>query len=866
MADDCETRILSDDVKKALFGDQDIPKKLLRQFIQDAQNIKKLAAENPQLGTYQSQMNKYVAKVRELNKIEKAVKAMNIARNRENFAHVTQPAFKNDPVTGVKSLLAKVNELGNNVSNNAEARAYAIKGSWQNTAYAMFEKGALTKRFVSGELDAQIRKAVWAMKDGTSLKGITPEVQEMAKALTETNRLMLADQQGSGIPVREMEHYTVPQTHSPELAAAAGQEKWVNFVRSLNFDKEFMFGRRAGDDKAEQSILESIYKQVTAGRIGPDARLGGEGIEDVLKGSGYERSASNRLSQSRFIKFLDPESEQKYADAFGGRTMSEALTSTINSKSRLLALVQKFGSNPDASIRANVDRLHDYYNRIGRGDLADQLKPNPGAPGDAAYNKGIVNLYNEVSGYNGMPANDLTAKIGAGIRTMQMLSKFGEVGFAHTTNFAQTAIQIKDATGANFLSSVGSTVKEFAHALPSSNREATMKLAGMVLDSMQDHVTAAASDGPAGIGQKGVGLLTKMTGMQYFIDGAKTGFARNFMSSALEQLEKGEITPELKTSFLKSGIAEKEYSILKRGFETAGDGNRYLTPEGIRNIPIDLEVKAAASQAKLKPEAYLRDLDLRYATAVHSGAMTSSVTTGAAEGALLNMGTQRGTALGEVTRLAMQFKQFGMRGFNTVMQVLNAKADEQLLARGTLMSKGMDAPTFAGRASQKNWSSMAQLSVMATAIGYVRQAVKDMVNGKNVANPEHLKTWTEAVAASGMGGIFGEEIFRESQKYGMGGFLGSLAGPTFGQALPVAAGIVQTGVQGKSIPREMKKEAVRVVRSNIPFQNAPLARHAFDYLQYDVINESMFPGSASRRRSKQAEYDREDRTNFPYGG
>jgi hypothetical protein len=324
------------------------------------------------------------------------------------------------------------------------------------------------------------------------------------------------------------------------------------------------------------------------------------------------------------------------------------------------------------------------------------------------------------------------------------------------------------------------------------------------------------------------------------------------MMDAAEQIGAGKVSVQMKAALLKGGISDLEYGILSRAVEEF-NGDKFITPEGIRGVSIDTDVKLAAAAKKLKPAVYLRDLELRYAGAVHSGAMISSTTAGAAETAVTNLGTQAGTTAGEVTRLLMQFKSFGLQGFNILAQVLQSAPDEQALTRGVLMG------------GKKNWSSMAQLTVMGIAIGYLRTAIQDVLKGENVKDPTLLKTWTDAAAKSGLGGLYGDMLFNEQQRYGMGGVWGALAGPTFGQTVPLTASVVQGAVQGKGPTKEMKKEAVRLVRSNIPFQNAPLAKNAFDYLQHDVINESLFPGSAAKRRLNQKRYGKQDRTEFPYG-
>ena len=216
-------------------------------------------------------------------------------------------------------------------------------------------------------------------------------------------------------------------------------------------------------------------------------------------------------------------------------------------------------------------------------------------------------------------------------------------------------------------------------------------------------------------------------------------------------------------------------------------------------------------------------------------------TPGARERALMNWGSKRGTPLGEAVRMIMQFKSFPI----------------------TFVTKGLKRQYYGKKAAGKSgYIGMAQLMVGTTIMGYIANATKDVLKGReprDVFSEERaFAGFVEAFTAGGGAGIYGDFIFGEYNRYGQG-LLQSVAGPTLGMADDVAK------VWGKLMdgkPIEAGEKVVQTALRNIPGINLFYAKFAIDYLFMYGISEKMSPGYL-RRLEKRVKRDQGSEFYFP---
>lgn len=838
MAKDCFTRLLDPEVQKQLFGERDVPKELLRRLEKDINDIKIAADSNPELGTFKSRVQEYIKEKRELNVVQQEVRANNLRKTKERLDFYTQEAFQRDPLEALKSILTYSKFLANGGRDSLESRISSMNAYYKNYLLGGLKDLGLDKVALSGKLDREIMIATESIALGETPKGVTQEAIQIAQVVHNINEKFFRDMRDAGVPVRHMPGYIGPQVHDMDKIRAEGFQAWFEKTMPL-LDQKRTFGTNAGDHSKMIKSMHAIYKSIISGRVGEDANIGGKEIEDTIMNTGHTRSISNELSESRFLHFEGGDQAYQYNANYGRGSFMESMVQDINKRTKMIAAVQKFGSNPEAAIEADVDRLINRYKKDGNLAAAEKIEKS---------RDGITNLYNETMGNTSIPSENTLARIGRNIRTVQSLSKLAFAGVRSISNFATAAIEIKTATGQNLFESSLNIVSEWVNSIPASKRNQFARDAGMFLQDMNAEIINAGGGGNStiGWGARSMQVMFKLNGLEMMSNGMKTAYARVLMTEVGTQVGKEfkDLDPRMQATYLASGIDQTDFMALKSAIQEMPDGRKMVTSEGIMNMDTP-ELRAVAAAKDMSFSQYQRDLQLKYSGMINSGSNIASTTAGARERNIINGGTFTGTSVGEIRRLIGQFKAFAVQAHFIAQRVLESAPDQQKLMRGELMSQG------------KDYMSFSQFLIGAGMTGYMGQALIDMAKGDSPKDPRDVGTWVDAFAKGGAGGLYADFLFGQNDKFNMAeGILGPTVGQLYGPgAAAYSSGrdaIVAIADGDKKATRENKKAALtgatRLVRNNIPFQQLPLARQALDYLQYDVIQESLSPGYKARAK------------------
>lgn len=871
MADDCAKRLMDPEIQKKLFGDREIPESMVRRLVRDIEDIKISVDRDPSLGTYKSRVQEFIFEKQELNRIEKAKKATNLRKVKDTLDFVLQDAFKERPEEAFISILGESRVLANGTRNNISNRASVLINSHKNMIFGQLEKQGLTKLFVSGELDGQIRKGVHALHKNESLTGISEEAQKIASIVVAYNKMVFRDLRNAGVPVRDLLGYVSAQTHSPELAVAAGKEKWISDVMDLfGQDKAGMkrtFGVDAGNPDKMRKQLEKVYEGIINGKQGKSMPRTDAEFEDSLAGVGHSRSAADKLSESRYLRFDNPEIEQKYSELYGKGNIAETIAGSINSRARDIAMVERLGTNPRATFQANIERAADHYRAIGRDDLAAQLVTNPTASGENKYNNRLMSMFNSQMGDLDKPANNWLAQAGSGIRLLKSLSLLGMSGVKSFNNFSMASMAIKTQTGKNLFESVGETVKNFTANLPDKKRKELAQFFNTYTGDVQDIFMAAQVDTAdfsmnkmnTGL-SKALGVMLKWNGLEYLTEAMKGAHTMSFMEHVASFQGKAFETwpPELQASFLSAGISKHDAELISTVTDVH-KGRTFAIPERLRNLDLD-KIKEFAALNKETPVKYRRNLELKYQSLLHSGAMMASTTSGVREKSAV-VRWQAGTPLGEMSRMMFLFKGFLFQAWNNSHVLANSKPDVARLQRGILMSQGVDAlslgkawetggvkgvgGSLAQRYGSKDIMTMAQLVLLGSTLTYIGDSLAQIAQGKEPKDPNSLRTWVESFSGSAAGGLYMDYVGTNYTKYKTS-WVESVGGPVV-QDFNTAQKLVSGLWTGELEAREAKRMSTKLARGFVPFQNFIWAKQAVDYLHYEVIDETLNPGSAKKR-------------------
>lgn len=827
MADDCLVRLLDPEVQKKLFGDRTIPREILNQFVKDIESIKVAVDKDPSMGSYASRVNEYIQKKQAEAQMRKSALLADITKKDIRWKQYTQPGIINDPIEAMLAKLTKGSgKLGEGLKDTAATRGYNIAQNHLNFLTTSLLEKDLLKAFSSGKLDYEIRAGIDALANNKEAVGISDEGKAIAQIVYDHNRRMLQEAHNSDVPTRDLKGFTATQTHDIAKVRTTGFDAWREKVESFGINKELVYGIHAGDREAELKILENIYKGIVLGKVGANAALSQGDIDDALRmGVSY----TNKLTEARVLRFNDFKGEHAYNLEFGRSNLAESIYYDVTKKARMLGLVQIFGSNPEKAVQKDLERLEGYFRSQGDFAKADMVKRGGSRVTDALA---------EVTGMNTIPGSNTLAKVGSYTRWVNNMSKLVFTGLKSGANLATTAVKLQSVTGDNLLSTTLGSIHEWVKTLPPGAKNQIMEDAGFFIRDYAEQLSA--HDTPmGGFQSRSLKFMFKWTGTDMISNGAKVASTR-YMMKAFARATEGswnDLHPQMKAEIMGIGLGEHDFNIMKRAVEEMPDGRKLLTPEGISNLDLqDPGLKARAADLKMSAAKYRDELQYKYMGSLNQVASTSSTSAGPRETSLLKMGKQAGTYQGEILRLFSQFKTYWVQSYNIMGELANSAPDKAQLAKGVLQS------------GQKDYKAVAQWLVGMTVLGYAEKAIRDMYDGKRPQDPRHWKTWADSMAYGGAGGIYTDALFGGSMKQN---FSENLLGPTFGQLAGPGIEILRTAIDDMDdaghLRATVKKQAVKLVRNNIPLQQFFIEKQLLDYLQYNVIQESLTPGYGLRK-------------------
>ena len=640
-----------------------------------------------------------------------------------------------------------------------------------------------------------------------------------AKAFHKVAEEMRQTFNAAGGDVGRLDDWGMPQHHSQEKVAAAGQDAWVDATLPLLDRSRYvdMVGQRWSEAQLREFLGKAWDTISTDGIANRDP---GE-----FRGTGKQ---ANRHAEHRQIHYKDADSLISYWEQFGERTAVEVLTGHVDRMAQDIAFVEHFGPNPDLTFRTLRDKA--FKDTV----LADRrhLKKHE------ARARKLDSLFDYVSGRTATTQNQTLRGVADGIAHLNTAGKLG--GAAIASFFGDKPV-MEAVSHLNDLPMIQRWTNELALLSPTNAAERRLlQRQGLMLDSVRSGLQRFYE----GLGQstttgKLANAVMRVTGMQAINDIRKGSFGLTLMSAVGNELKRGVDFGRLPDSDIRTlrnyGITAADWKVWQLAkLEDLGRGNdSVLTPDSIQ----------AVSEAELKT-AGLTPVDRRNAIVKLLGAVNTEsefaiVTPGWKERAAFysGMAGKRGTVLGEITRSALQFKSFPW----------------------AYLKRSMDAIANVDGAVSK--AAMTAWLVSATTLaGAMILQTREVLAGKDpraMMDDDWYKFWGAAFLQGGALGIYGDFLYGVNHtRYGSGP-LEAFAGPTMGPLLEL--GIVQPltaakdAIEGKET--HLLAKTVQDLKGFVPGGNIWYAKAALDHMIWQNVMEALSPGYLSSIRSRtQKEY------------
>lgn len=620
----------------------------------------------------------------------------------------------------------------------------------------------------------------------------------------------------AGAWIGDYSGYITKTTHDAGKLWRAGYDKWKTFALSkLDHDRTFM-GVTDTD-----AFMRSVWDGLTTGIHGASP-----GLKDpAFPGPG---SLAKRISEERVLHFADADGWMDYNKEYGSGPWHEQIERNLLQAGRDFALLDRWGTNPRAEYENDIQRTyHKFRSTDNRG--AEALK--------ASQDK-LMHEFGYLDGTSDRPWNAMASNIFRGLRNIQSMAHLGSVNFTHGFGVFVTKAASLKYHGVGFLERYGNILSSFwtgPHGRGQEMREA-YDLLGSGWDGQHLHYLSQFSldDSAPGMTSRMVAATMRWNGLNYVLSAQKAG-TRAQMARFLGKLvdrEYGDLPAETQRDFHQYGISQMEWDAIRSAPDhTQVGGRTWLTPDAaLRAGPIE-----AADGSDLYTDKMRRETALKLHVMYDDIADQGIVQPGIAEKMLLG-GTRPGSVSGDLIRAATQFKMWPIAATRQVLgREWYGRPDASTVSRlGGIMS----------------------IVLASTLYGYLRDTTRDLMNGREPANPASISTLGHAMMSGGGMGILADVLFGELPKTAQSAF--SSVGPLFGAGYQFAS--IFNQMKGAAVSGDLSTgpghplyhigaNSTKAALDNAPLVNIWWVRAALNYAFLYHLQEWMNPGFHQRQEA-----------------
>lgn len=494
-----------------------------------------------------------------------------------------------------KGFLAYTGGIQSNIKNSRFSTA-ALQKSTAGRLMGRFlhslREGNLLKVFKDRKMEVEIAKELF--QEGTTKNSDVAAVAKAIKASYEDSRKMLNN---AGADIGTLPEYIARSTHQPEkmLQTADGffdrmklrREARKNFTNYVDAKKwlidtaytkwrDFMLPlldqARTFQGQDVEKFMRSAYEAMVSG-VRKEAPTDKESKLFAFKGPG---NRAKKLSAERIFHFKDGESWYSYNKRYGSGTVQASVINTIERAGHEIGLLKSWGTNPRAM-----------FDTVSR-DILERNRVNPGFT-EKKFNFSEL-VFRSVAGEDRVPVDNLLAKIGAGVRAVQTMSKLGNVLFSSLPDIGGKSLLLQ-RHGESVLGSYGDAVTRFFRGAASKDRTALMDSLATWAGSEFGHMSAyfSAADSPIGSFTQHMQTFMKLTGIEWWDKTNRTATAESISRLLANQRERSymDLHPGTRETMNLYGLGEKEWDLIRSQPSALVDGKYYITPDAMRYLSDD---------------------------------------------------------------------------------------------------------------------------------------------------------------------------------------------------------------------------------------------------------------------------------------
>jgi hypothetical protein len=763
---------------------------------------------------------------------------------------------KPDIAEGILRLFEHVGHTGySSVKGIADALTSQATTGTEFALHA-FRRSGLTMRRVNKLVMPEIVRAAWGQSKSEQAKAFYAAWRSQAERLR-----LLFNQAGGAIGWRE--DYGLPTWHDGIAVQRVGFDAWRKFIAPrLDWEKmrNPLSGERIAEGDRDASLRHVWESIVTDGwNTREPSRSGGAGASLALS-----------RQDPRFLVFRNADGWSEYSKAFGRGDVQDVMFGHIRSMARDVALMQRLGPNPSATVqwlkqiiaqeagfaKAGEESL---YRRGAMTRLGDAIASSSTDVAVAHRQSLVDSLYEIARGASqprGLLAKALTAdaneqmgaKLGSAPITHAMLNPIvlANASLHYGVGMGKTLATILrgfSGQSGRELARSGMIVQDAMHSLESGAREA----------GLFNRMVEASKWLPA--------ITTHFSGLEGGVQALRRAWWWSTSATIASHLGKAWEQVPLRVRDLMSGfgINEADWKVMQAAevYEpaagapflrwqeiAAADRQKVLDAKGRTGDPV-ADAAAAPEMANETAMKYLEMLNASMEFAVPSSRWRGR--------AIMTMGTKNGSTANLLLRSPAMFK-----GFVASMTISYLEALRRELSRSVAVGASAAA------------ANAIVLGLMGTAV----LQLKNLSTGKD-ARPidprtaDGRSTLLHGLMTSGAMSIYGDFLASDHSSYGHD-LLAELAGPIVTGGVDAIAAAKDAGQKlyseatgAKTKPVDAEGGFVKFLHNNTPVLSTHWAlRAAYQRILLDQLQYLAEPDAQSKFRRLEASVARDTGQRF----
>lgn len=777
----------------------------------------RLYAERRRLNPMESPQDSFAAIGKDLAKqeeikaiIEKRSRAINVLRKQDRFKFLSE-GDRRQVHKAYSDLLVGSQRYALGV----DQQYHGIKSPLQGGLIDELRQGGLLDILSSRDegFDRDVSRELFRIDQPDAADTGNAAAKKVAAIIAKYQETARKLQNDAGAWIGKLPGYIVSQTHDAVAILSAGFDRWRETIEPRL--SEATFDGVKAEDRTE--FLHAIYDGISTG-----IHNRAEGSGDWLTAFKGPSNLAKKVSQNRKLIFKDADSWYDYNQQFGKASLFEAVHHGLDRAARNTALMNVFGTNPQAAFDADLTQL------------TKQYRSDPQVL-EGLQHKRLQDQFHQVNGTANKDGIPSKARFHANVRAVISMSKLGGVVLSSFPDVAVIASTLRH-NGVSYFDGIGAGLGSIVRGRGSAAQREILDAISAGVEGIKGDVFdrfGGANEGVAGTMSHLMQKFFKANLLTWWTDSMKSGVGLMLSKNLADMQARdfGGLHPLLQQNLKRYGIGEKEWDIYRRLDTKVADGQSYMTADALHDLTDD-QVKdylgkpdAKAGTIRQTRQALTTKLNTYYADQI----MEAMNEPGARQRAAYTFGTSSGTNVGEAVRYLMQFKAYGL----------------------TFANKQIGREWSRGAAVDK--TGLFALIAGTTSLGYLSMTAKEMLKGKNprtigseTPTSDFAKIIGAAMVQGGGLGIYGDFLFGEYNRMGQGA-LETLGGPAVGTVSDTAR-LFQTfrDARKEGDLRSAPAAAFRLGLNNTPFLNIFYTRMAMDYLILNRIQDSISPGFLAR--------------------